>query len=151
MSRQNSRMEDRFAIKAMSGALIGVAICLVIFALGGYDAQIIESRSGFILQILGSALLGVICNGGAIAYEIDSWGVTKATLIHYVASLGAFMLATGLLHWFPTQYLLLVFVIFTVLYAVIWLINFISWRKVIRQMNADLKQMIQNEQGGERQ
>lgn len=59
---------------------------------------------GFIIQIVGSALLGVICNGGSVAYEIDSWGLTKATLIHYTVSLGVFILACKLLHWFPSDF-----------------------------------------------
>ncbi len=149
MSRQNSRIKDRLAIKVLSGALIGIAISLVL-SLGVNDTQIIGNKAAFIAQILGSALFGAICNGGSIVYEIDSWGVTKATLIHYVASLGAFILASGLLHWFPTRYLPPVIALFTIVYAIIWLINFFTWRKVIRQMNADLKQMIRNEkEGGE--
>ncbi|WP_458458306.1 DUF3021 domain-containing protein [Pseudobutyrivibrio sp.] len=150
MSRQNSRFTDRVIIKVLIGALVGIGICLTIFAFGGYDSQILENKMEFLVQILGSALLGVICNGGAVVYEIDSWGVTKATIIHYIASLVAFLIACVFLHWFPKEYFLPVIFAFTLIYIGIWLINFITWRNTIRQMNADLERMIRTErEGGE--
>ncbi|MCR4787452.1 MAG: DUF3021 domain-containing protein [Lachnospiraceae bacterium] len=138
-------IKTKILIKSMLGALMSVGICLVLYVFGSYD-NIIFDRPAMIAQILGSMLMGALCMGGSVAYEIDSWSLGKATLVHYVATIGAFICASSLLHWFDGVVLLIAIICCTVGYFFIWLINFLLWRKQIRRINSDLAEMKRKEE-----
>lgn len=138
-------LKTRLTIKALIGALAGIAICIFFYAIGAYD-HILTNRPLFILQFVGSAVLGIVSMGGSIAYEIDSWGLTKATLVHYVVTLGTFVGISVLLGWFSeTIALLIAFLVMTVMYFLIWLFNYAIWKREIRKINSDLNKMKQEE------
>ena len=138
----------KFFIKSQLGALIGVAICLIIYGLGGYD-ELLTDKPAFIAQFIGSMLMGFVGMGGSVAYEIDSWGISKATLVHYVATMGIFVLNCSLLHWFEGSALLISLICMTIAYFCIWLVNYILGKKEISRINSDIEKMIREEKEGE--
>ena len=138
-------IKTKILIKSMIGALISVGICLTLYAFGAYDEMIFD-RPAVLAQFLGSMLMGALCMGGSVAYEIDSWSLGKATLVHYVATIGAFICASSLLHWFDGVVLLIAIICCTVAYFIIWLVNYLLWKKEIRTINSDLAEMKRKEE-----
>ncbi len=135
------RLKNRFIIKVLAGALIGIAICFMLYAFGEYDHMIMD-KTAFIAQFLGSAIFGMIAMGGSVVYEIDTWGITLSTVIHYSMTMGSYLVTASLLHWFDGKILLITFGLMSVGYFIIWFINYALWKREIRNINTDLKNMI---------
>ena len=133
-------IRTKIVIKSMIGALMSVGICLMLYAFGAYD-ELLYDRPAMLAQFLGSMLMGTLAMGGSVAYEIDSWSLAKATLIHYIATIGAFICASSLLHWFSGIVLLIAIICCTVAYFIIWLVNYLLWKKEISKINSDLAEM----------
>ncbi len=96
------------------------------------------NRTALLVQLLGSGLLGLVNMGGTIVYDLEEWGLTQATFTHYILALIAFFTASELLGWFPHNVMLIVFAVFTVVYFIIWLCNYINWKVQVGQMNKEL-------------
>jgi hypothetical protein len=56
------------------------------------------------------------------------------------------LVISELLGWFPHDILFIVFVMFTATYALIWLTEYLIWKKQIKDMNRDLETMRGNDQ-----
>ena len=138
-------IKTKILIKSMIGALASVGICLMLYAFGSYD-DIFFDRPAVLAQFLGSMLMGALAMGGSVAYEIDSWSLGKATLVHYIATIGAFICASSLLHWFGGIVLLIAIICFTISYFIIWLVNYLLWKKEISKINSDLAEMKRKEE-----
>lgn len=115
------------------GLLIGAVITCVFADYAEYS-----NRMMMLAQLIGSGLLGMVSMGGTIVYDLEEWGLTQATFTHYILAFIAFFTASEVLGWFKHDVLLVVSIAFTVIYFIIWLINFLSWKAQIRQMNREL-------------
>lgn len=115
------------------GLLIGAVITCVFADYAEYS-----NRMMMLAQLIGSGLLGMVSMGGTIVYDLEEWGLTQATFTHYIVDLIAFFTASELLGWFEHDVLFIVFIAFTVVYFMIWLFNFLSWKAQVRQMNREL-------------
>lgn len=133
------RYVNSFIFRALIGALMGIAICLILYGFGLYDEIIIDDKPFVIMQFVGSALNGIICMGSTIVYDIDNLGLSKVTLLHYVITLVSFLCFNFLLGWFSEFNIILILVVFTVAYFIIWLVNYLIYKREIRRMNKDLE------------
>ena len=79
--------------------------------------------------------------GGSIVYQFERWGLLKATLVHYTLTLAAFLITNAALNWFPASVLAIVLILFTVVYFIIWLVQYLRWKKTIQEMNQDLERL----------
>jgi positive regulator of sigma E activity len=137
------RMENlklSLVIRALIGALIGIGICLMLYAFGEYDNMITDKP----------ALLGAINMGTQIVYDIEAWGIRKSTIVHYLICVMTFICASTLLHWFSADILWIVLIIFTVIYMIIWFIYSTLYKREVRQMNSGLEKMLRKGQEGGR-
>ena len=132
------RYVNSFIFRALIGALMGIAICLILYGFGMYDEIIIDDKPFVIMQFVGSALNGIICMGSTIVYDIDNLGLSKVTLLHYVITLVSFLSFNFLLGWFSEFNIILILAVFTVVYFIIWLVNYLIYKREIRRMNKDL-------------
>ena len=94
-----------------------------------------------IWQLIGSGLYGAVAMGGSIVYQFERWGLLKATLVHYTLTLAAFLITNAALNWFPASVLAIVLIPFTVVYFIIWLVQYLRWKKTIQEMNQDLERL----------
>ena len=133
------RYVNSFIFRALIGALMGIAICLILYGFGLYDEIIIDNKPFVIMQFVGSALNGIICMGSTIVYDIDNLGLSKVTLLHYVITLVSFLCFNFLLGWFSEFNIILILAVFTVAYFIIWLVNYLIYKREIRRMNKDLE------------
>ena len=133
------RYVNSFIFRALIGALMGIAICLILYGFGLYDEIIIDDKPFVIMQFVGSALNGIICMGSTIVYDIDNLGLSKVTLLHYVITLVSFLCFNFLLGWFSEFNIILILAVFTVAYFIIWLINYLVYKREIRRINIELE------------
>ena len=133
------KLKAKAAILTLSGTVIGFSVVVILYMCGAYPMELLADRPAFLAQIVGSSLLGAINMGATVVYDIDKWGIIKVTLIHYCIAMCSFIICEKLLGWFPDSVLLVVLVIFTVVYALIWVIMSIRGKKVVRRMNEELE------------
>ncbi len=131
-------VKTKFIIKSLLGFIIGLFVGLFFRFL---NAQT-DYGEAFILHLVMSGILGLLAMGGSVVYDIESWGLLKATVSHYVLVIFDYTVVAVLLKWYTRiSDFLISIVIMTVLYAMIWLFESIMWKKTIGEMNAELKKM----------
>lgn len=145
----DNNLKNSLTIKILIGCLGGLGICIMLYAFGEYDTIILD-KPKFIAQIFGSMLLGAVCMGTQIVYDIESWGIRKSTTIHYLICVASFITASTVLGWFDASILWIVLIIYTATYVCIWLIYSAVYKREVRQMNSDLEKMLRKGQEGGR-
>ncbi|MFR4968612.1 DUF3021 domain-containing protein [Lactobacillus kalixensis] len=87
--------------------------------------------NGMLFSVIIWALMGLLFGWGASIFEIQRWSLTKQTLINFSIYYIGFTALAILASWFPLSlpHLLLFSSIFTIIYAVIWLITYFLSRK----------------------
>ena len=144
-------MKKKLLVHLIVGFVLGVAIGLGIAWLetlssGGrlMEHSFIAERVGLggaiTLQTLLSGVLGCVSVTGMLLYEIDKWSLAKATVVHYVAIIAAFSLASFSLGWFVSAiaYYFVAVACNTVGFFIIWLIMYLLWKKEVKKMNEEL-------------
>ena len=149
-------LKNRFLFKAAIGFSLGVLVTIMINIICGalengnavtYLDDLSSIRYGrshirVMLELLTGGLLGLIGNGGAVVYEIESWGILKATTVHFVMTMLAFFII-GVFNGWLTPRLSLVNVIMTCImifvYLAIWLIQYFVYKREIDIINSDIK------------
>ncbi len=119
--------------------LVGIAFWIM--AEGGGDG------SGFLLHMIMSGLHGLIPVGAATVYDIESWGITKSTVVHASITLATIVCIEIPMKWWGTAAEFAVAIaIYVVIYAIIWLVNYLYWKTTVKRMNEQLE-MIHTQAG----
>ncbi len=130
--------KTQLIIKTLIGAILAMFICLFMIVISSSGDEVTIGRYELVKQFVGSALMGGICMGSSVVYEIESWGLWKVTLIHYVVAFVAFLIACIFLEWFPAGTLIIALIAYTIVYACIWLFEYTVWKREIRNINRDM-------------
>ncbi len=133
-------IKTKFIIRALLGFSLGVIIGAIMFVLYVSDTAPLN-KSYLLLQLFGSGFLGVVANGGAIVYEFEDWALGRATFTHYIITFITMFAVSEMLGWFPHKILLIVIIAFSVVYLIIWLIEYAVWKNEVRRINRDLEIM----------
>ena len=114
---------------------IVVAIVYAIVGVATKDNLI--TTTNFLLATISSYILAFLVAGSTMFYQIEHWGLTKASLLHalslYVAYLGCYLLNSWLA--FDIINVLIFTGIFIVGYLLIWLIIYISIKHTEKKLN----------------
>lgn len=133
--------KTKIIFNASIGFSLGLIVGAIMFAaLASYED--INDRITLLVQLLGSGLLGAVNMGSTIVYDFENWGIGQATLTHYAVALFSFLTANETLGWFNHSVLFVVCVIFTIVYIIIWLIQYAIYKVKVREMNKDLEAML---------
>ena len=95
-----------------------------------------------VLQALFSFLYGAAWGGASMIWEIEHWSLSRQSLTHLaVCSIFTFPIAY-LMRWMDHSVsgILLYFGIFAFMYTFIWVAQYISIRKKIRQLNEKMQE-----------
>jgi len=133
-------IKTKFIIRALLGFSLGMVIGIVFFVLATSDGEPLD-RTYLVMHLFGSGILGLIANGGAIVYDFEDWGLGRATFTHYIVTFITMFAVSEILGWFPHSVLLVMVVMFSVVYLIIWMIEYLLWKKEIRQINRQLEMM----------
>lgn len=132
---------------ALLGVVLGIGVGLMFYVfagLGGFLAQE-ENRLAMFMYFLLCGLYGAVNMGTSAVYDIESWSILRCTLTHFGITLVSTVLFFGtmiLLGWLtapPTGVCLLTAAAYVVIYFLIWLAQYLSYRKKVRKMNATLR------------
>ena len=134
----NSELKRKFIILSLIGAFLSILICIFFsFRSGSYE-YLKNHKIWMLIEIIGSAVFGIISMGGSVCYDIESWSLRRATVTHYLTVMVAFLIADFVLGWFPHSVLLVIIIAMTIIYMVIWFVMYSIGKKNITEMNADL-------------
>ena len=140
---------------ALIGFLLGMAIGNFIaffFAWMSGTAQLFSasmiSRFGsetvaFIIHTILSGIHGALSFSGVIFYEIEEWGLAKATFMHCLLINASFLINGLYLEWIPSDLssILVSTSIITVMFFIIWVIMHTRCKREVK----DLNQLLQKE------
>ncbi len=135
-------LKQKLIIKSLIGAVIGMIICVAFMVFYGDD---MNDRLRIIIQLIGGGIYGAIANGGSVAYDIESWSILKATFTHYLTTMTAFVVASLSLGWFSNVALVIAVVFLTIGYVIIWLIEYFTSKKTVREINEALQELKKEE------
>ena len=117
------------------GALIGIGFLLA-------DRE----RPGLmeaLPHILVGGVYGAVAMGSSIVYDIESWSIARATVTHFLACFGLYFLIVITMGWFrlddPTFWMVIALMV--IAYVLIWLFQYLSYKRTIRKMNQELVHM----------
>lgn len=141
----------RGLLGAPLGVFIGYTITIIVsllFKSGSYYSVVPQLKTvmgselkAVILQYLLSAVLGFAAAAGSAVFEVEEWGITKQTIIHFfILTVSMFPIAY-LCYWMEHTLLGILFYIgiFVALYLIIWVIQMNLWKKRIEGINQRLK------------
>lgn len=132
---------------ALLGVVLGIGVGLMFYVFagpGGFLAQE-ENRLAMFMYFLLCGLYGAVNMGTSAVYDIESWSILRCTLTHFGITLVSTVLFFGtmiLLGWLtapPAGVCLLAAAAYVVIYFLIWLAQYLSYRKKVRKMNATLR------------
>ena len=103
--------------------------------------------TAFLIQALATGILGAVSVGGSAIYEVEKWSLVKVTLIHYVLAMTTFFVVAFSMKWFSIRDIetLIMFLAMTVMYFIIWLVNYCSYRAELRKINMELDELKSSE------
>lgn len=135
----------------ISGVFIGYLISIVTSLVwgDGYYLPVMTSFaeafkneiSAVTLQFILFGILGSAFSVGSLVWEIENWSILKQTLIHFCISSVAMLPIAYICQWMEHSIsgFLSYMLIFIILYAAIWFIQYNIWKKKITEINKKLK------------
>lgn len=127
--------------RGVVGFALGMLAGVAILYLACPDALAGAGPGALIAHFLLSGLYGALGVGATVVYDIERWSITRATLTHLCVTLGG-LYALGLAQgWLALTALgfLVPTLGFIAVYALIWLFQYLSFRRKVSQMNQTVK------------
>lgn len=151
-------MKRKILRRSVLGMPIGMAISYMITVIisvmsggGTYYPVVPELITAFgseinavLIQMLCSIIYGAVFAGASVIWEMESWSILRMTITHLlVISILSFPIAWFMM-WIPHDFrgAAIYFAMFFGIYAIIWLSQYASMKKRIRQMNERLNRGI---------
>lgn len=135
--------------KAILLGLIGyIAGCVIgfCFALRNESFTFV----GALPDILLGGIPGAIAMGSSVIYDVEKWSILRATVTHFLITMGAILIGCFVLKWFKPWSALFWIMLAAELagYILIWLIMHQCYRAKVRKLNEMLRES--QERGKER-
>ena len=124
-------------LRGLIGFALGGAICIAFILAGSSDGLTAKDLP----HILLGGLYGAAALGSSVVYEIEKWSIARATATHFLLVFVPYFLIAIAMGWFrlddPVFWIMIAAMVIG--YVFIWLFQFLSCRRKIREMNEDLK------------
>jgi hypothetical protein len=157
--RGTVNIKKAFITRALLGFPLGIAIGVVIilgvsFAAGDgrlhpvtpsmlawMPNELIASFWQFVL----CGILGAVCAGASPLFEVERWGLTRQTIVHFLVVTGTIISIASICGWtdptggFNLTSTIIYLAISILVYLVIWVSMFLYWRNWTKKANARLK------------
>ena len=126
------------AIGFVLGILVGLGFLLP-YGIGAFYARYGAGRMA--LHLAMSGLLGAVNMGSSTIYSLEHWGVLRCTATHFCVAMSTMCLIGFSMGWFDLREPVTLWIMagFVVLYFIIWLVMYLSYKRQVRRMNAALK------------
>ena len=127
--------------KAVLLSLIGFAAGVLIgicFSLGNWPGL-----KEALPHLLLGGVYGAAAMGSSIVYDIEKWSIARATATHFLCVFALYILIAFGMGWFrlddPVFWIVMGAMLLA--YILIWLFQYLSCKRKIREMNRDLIRM----------
>lgn len=149
-------MKKSCVLRALLGFPLGISIGFVISILGslkfgnGYynpcTPELIESMgseiNAVIFQTALSGILGSVFAASSIIWEIDNWSIAKQTGIYFAITAFTMMPIAYYAKWMERSGgFIAYFGVFVLIFAIVWIIQYLIWKKRIEKMNRSIKEI----------
>ena len=147
-------MKKKILMRGALGLPLGISLGYVITILGslvwasGYYSPCVPELvdimgseiSAVVLQTVLCGLLGVVFGASSVIWEIEKWSIAKQTGIYFLVAAVVMMPVAYLSHWMEHSIkgFLIYFGVFTAIFIVIWLVQYVFIRRDVKKMNAGL-------------
>ena len=103
--------------------------------------------SDVMFQALLCGLPGMICAGGSVIWEMDNLNILKQTGIYFLVICAFMMPIAYLLYWMEHSAagFLSYFMVFVLIFAVIWAVQFMIRKRDVEKINANLYKWSEDE------
>ncbi len=119
---------------SLAGFVIGAAIviCLVLL-----DSQPLQ---GAFAHIVIGGIYGAVAMGSSVVYGIEKWSIARATATHFLLVFALYFLLVISMGWFSLSDPVFWIVVGAMVagYILIWLLQYLSYKRQIREMNDEL-------------
>ncbi|MBR0229296.1 MAG: DUF3021 domain-containing protein [Clostridia bacterium] len=132
---------------SLLGFALGAGVGLMFYFLAGSEAILAQAD-----QLPARALYFLLCGsygaanmGTSALYGIDEWSILRCTATHFLIVVGDTILFFGaliLLGWMampPAGVCALIAAAYTLVYFLIWLAQYLSYKRKVKSMNAKLR------------
>lgn len=129
---------------ALRRAVVGFALGMLVSAgilCMAHPGAFAGDTGALVLNLLSGGLLGAVNTGTTTLYTLESWGLLRCTLTHFAIAMASVCVVGFSLGWLSLRdrFTLWMLAGCIALYFVIWLVQFLSMRSRVRQINRDLK------------
>ena len=144
-------MKKKAFLRGLLGFPLGIAIGYVISVLGSLvfgngafqpctPALIAMAGSeinAVMLQTLLCGVVGTSFAASSVLWEIEKWSIVKQTGSYFLINAVVMLPTAYLLNWMDHSFkgFFIYFGIFTLYFAVIWMIQYLVWKHTLRKMN----------------
>jgi len=124
-------------ILGLSGFAIGRIICVIFILTGSSDGLTGKNLPDILL----GGIYGAVAMGSAVIYDVEKWSIARATVTHFMLVFALYFLVAISMKWFRLDDPLFWIIVgcMAVGYVLIWLFQYLSYRRKIREMNENLK------------
>lgn len=135
------------ALLGLAGFAAGVVI--------GACFSLIGSNGSFSLKdglphLLAGGIYGAVAMGSSVVYDIEKWSIARATATHFLLVFLLYFLLVITMGWFrlddPAFWI--VIAAMATGYVFIWLFQYLSYRRKVREMNDHLEKWKSKENAG---
>ncbi|MER2056429.1 MAG: DUF3021 domain-containing protein [Clostridia bacterium] len=123
--------------------LLGLAgfVLGVLTGIGFMLARSSEGLKAAFPNLILGGLYGAAVMSSSIVYDIEKWSIARATATHFLLSFSLYFLLVLSMGWFRLDdpVFWIVIAVMVVIYVLVWLFQYLSYRRKIREMNHDLK------------
>jgi len=128
-------LRNKFIINSLVGFIAGMFVGIAIWMIPPVNT---EGRS-LLLHVIVSGIHGMIPIGATAVFEIESWGLTKQTVVHASLTLATILcIEIPMKWWTPGPEFAIALAIYVVIYVIIWLVNYLYWKHTVDEMNRQL-------------
>ena len=119
---------------ALAGFVIGATIVICLLLLESQPLQ------GAFTHIFTGGIYGAVAMGSSIVYDIEKWSIARATATHFLLIFALYFILVISMGWFglndPVFWIVVGMMV--VGYVLIWLFQYLSYRRKIQKMNDKL-------------
>ena len=139
-------LRKKALILSISGFLLGVLIGIAFLIILDDGTLKNENTVGKILYLMTCGLYGALAWGSSVIYGIESWSILRCTVPHGLITFGGLTMFFGVLiaaGWMKKPSFgaaLIMLIMFLLVYFLIWLIQFMIYRRKVKKMNLKLRE-----------
>ena len=128
------------ALSALAGFVIGALISVGFILANGHGLP--ETFP----HIFMGGFYGAVAMGSSVMYEIENWSITRATVTHFLVVFALYSLLVRIMGWFTLDnpVFWIVVAVMALAYVLIWLLQYRSCKRRIREMNNELARIRSN-------